>query len=234
MAAENTFDDKAATWDQNPGHQQSTSIAAEVGAGSPARPALGGGSAVAAVGRPTFEYRKPSCRPWPTPVCAQALKGSGLLHPGSTAVLDLGCGTGLLAEKIADSLGALVGVDTSPGMIAAFQRKAEARGDGKLRCVLAELTGPESLTSSTPADGGAAVPEQYDLAISLMTFHHIQDIAGGCPWIEECGGAGCELCVWRAACHPQARRRQPLCTCSCRHAAAAEAPLEAGGQRSDI
>ncbi|EFN54882.1 hypothetical protein CHLNCDRAFT_134986 [Chlorella variabilis] len=136
MAAENTFDDKAATWDQNPGHQQSTSIAAE------------------------------------------ALKGSGLLHPGSTAVLDLGCGTGLLAEKIADSLGALVGVDTSPGMIAAFQRKAEARGDGKLRCVLAELTGPESLTSSTPADGGAAVPEQYDLAISLMTFHHIQDIAG--------------------------------------------------------
>lgn len=49
-----------------------------------------------------------------SPSLGQALKLHGLLHP-STAVLELGCGTGLLAEKMADSLGSYFGVDTSPG-----------------------------------------------------------------------------------------------------------------------
>jgi hypothetical protein len=65
------------------------------------------------------------------------------------------------------------------GMIDAFQAKAAARRDGKLRCVLVELKDPQSLTNAKPADGGEPVETQhFDVVISHMTLHHIEDIAG--------------------------------------------------------
>ena len=53
--------------------------------------------------------------PIPSPP-PQALKDGGLLQPGA-AVLDFGCGTGLLALAVADSVGSLLGVDSSQGMV---------------------------------------------------------------------------------------------------------------------
>lgn len=46
----------------------------------------------------------------------QALREGGLLQPGA-AVLDFGCGTGLLVMAIADSVGSVLGVDSSQGMV---------------------------------------------------------------------------------------------------------------------
>jgi 2-polyprenyl-3-methyl-5-hydroxy-6-metoxy-1,4-benzoquinol methylase len=43
-------------------------------------------------------------------------------------VLDFGCGTGLLAEKLAEKCGQVVAVDSSPKMVAVLDRKIEQSG----------------------------------------------------------------------------------------------------------
>ena len=49
----------------------------------------------------------------------------GLLNLSKNRVLDFGCGTGLLAEKLAEQCGEVVAIDTSPKMIEVFKKKIE-------------------------------------------------------------------------------------------------------------
>jgi trans-aconitate methyltransferase len=78
------------------------------------------------------------------------------LHPQSgEAILDLGCGDGFLSRKIAESGARVVGVDASPGMIAA----ARERG------IDARLANAESL----------AFQQEFDAVFSNAALHWMRD-----------------------------------------------------------
>lgn len=94
---------------------------------------------------------------------AQAISKQIALRP-DMAVLDFGCGTGLLSLQIQPLVRSVTGVDSSPGMLAQFNRKIEELRLRQVETVLVDL------------DQGHTLPGQYDLVISNMTLHHIQRI----------------------------------------------------------
>jgi len=81
-------------------------------------------------------------------------------------------------------------------MVTGFRRKIAARSDGKLHCLLGELNSEHSLEELSAAGaepeaagagaagaeekGGRQLPQQFDLAVTHMTAHHIPDIVGTC------------------------------------------------------
>ena len=78
---------------------------------------------------------------------------------------EFGCGTGLLSFCLQADLGGITLADTSPAMLEVLKGKLDATGSRHMR--------PWKLdqeNSSFPA-------ESFDLVYSLMTFHHIEDIA---------------------------------------------------------
>ncbi len=83
-----------------------------------------------------------------------AMGGAG---PGARRVLDVGCGTGTLANRLAAGGALVVGVDVSLGMLARLQ----ARG----RAIPVGASG-----TALPFPGG-----WFDLVISVAAFHHISD-----------------------------------------------------------
>lgn len=83
----------------------------------------------------------------------------------SWSVVDLGSGTGLLSRMLADRVGHIVLVDTSPGMTAEAEARIAAAGlDMTAVCV--------DITVDSPP--GAP----FDLAVSLLTLHHVPDVHG--------------------------------------------------------
>lgn len=84
-----------------------------------------------------------------------------LLPPGSAArVMELGCGTGLLSFQLLARAQSILGVDTSDGMLAAFDRKAAGHPNVASRLVDLET---EPLGDHPP----------FDLVASTMAFHHL-------------------------------------------------------------
>ena len=81
-------------------------------------------------------------------------------HPPPARVLDLGCGTGVLAARLAAGGYAVVGVDPSAGMLEVMRGRTPA-----VEAVQA------SGTELPFADG------EFDLALSVATMHHIADAA---------------------------------------------------------
>ncbi|QBJ93359.1 class I SAM-dependent methyltransferase [Streptomyces seoulensis] len=79
--------------------------------------------------------------------------------PGCGDALDVGCGDGLLARKLAARVPRVTGVDLSPEMI------ARARGLSGGRPGLRFLQG-DFLTAGLPAEG-------YDFICSVTTVHHM-------------------------------------------------------------
>lgn len=74
------------------------------------------------------------------------------------SVLDVGCGTGALAERLSRSGYHVVGVDPSPGMLEVMRARA-----------------PEIEAVRAP---GSALPfagEEFDLVVSVATMHHIAE-----------------------------------------------------------
>lgn len=79
------------------------------------------------------------------------------------AVLDFGCGTGLVTLKLASQVGSINGADTSPGMLRTLAEKAAAQ-DTPVRLIPLDTAGTGDL-------GGP-----YDLIVSSMTLHHVADV----------------------------------------------------------
>ena len=74
--------------------------------------------------------------------------------------LDVGCGTGVLASRLADAGYAMTGVDPSPGMLTILRARTPA------------VVAVEGSGAALPFDADA-----FDLVLSVATFHHIADPA---------------------------------------------------------
>ena len=77
-------------------------------------------------------------------------------------VLDFGCGTGLLSLPWAPQVRSLTGADTSQGMLEVF--RAKARNQGSTNVQTCHLRPGERLEGF------------YDVVLSSMAFHHVEDI----------------------------------------------------------
>ena len=77
--------------------------------------------------------------------------------------LEYGCGTGLLSFALQPCLRHITLADSSSGMLAVLQEKIAAGGIANMHPVKLDLT-----TDPLPE-------ERFDIAYSLMTFHHIDD-----------------------------------------------------------
>lgn len=79
-------------------------------------------------------------------------------------VMDFGCGTGLLTTLIQPLVHSVTGVDSSRGMLDAFNKKIAKLNLYNVKTVFAD------------PDGGEALTGQYDVVLSNMTLHHIREI----------------------------------------------------------
>lgn len=98
-------------------------------------------------------------------------------------VMDFGCGTGLLSLRMADRVKSLTGVDTSAAMLEQFEQKATELELSNVRSLQVDL------------DRGADIPGQYDLIVSSMVFHHIENIEDVLARLHEALKPSGRLCV---------------------------------------
>lgn len=84
---------------------------------------------------------------------------------GTERAMELGCGTGLLTGLLAGSVGSVLAVDSSRGMLDVLRRKLREL----------DIRNVEPLE----ADLSAALPAgPFGLVFSSMTLHHIADVPG--------------------------------------------------------
>lgn len=91
----------------------------------------------------------------------QAIRGTIPLTP-DTDVLDFGCGTGLLSLGLLPMVRSITGIDSSQGMLDVLNEKIRGQGFRNMKTICADLA------------QGDPLPGQYDLVVSSMAFHHIQ------------------------------------------------------------
>jgi ubiquinone/menaquinone biosynthesis C-methylase UbiE len=84
---------------------------------------------------------------------------------GSMRVIDIGAGTGLLGLELASDVGELVLAEPSRGMLEVAHHKLVALGHSNVTAIEFDLPGE-------PPPGAP-----FDLAISLLVLHHVQDTA---------------------------------------------------------
>jgi len=87
----------------------------------------------------------------------------GTVNPGpDTDILDIGCGTGLVTFALQPHVRTVTAIDSSQGMLDELEKKIAAQGLTNVRTRLVDLEKDE-------------LPGPFDLAVSSMTFHHIND-----------------------------------------------------------
>ena len=81
----------------------------------------------------------------------------------SMRAIDIGAGTGLLGLELAADVGSVVLAEPSEGMLAVARQKLAADGPGNVTAI--------------PFDIEAGSPEgaPFDLAVSLLVLHHVED-----------------------------------------------------------
>lgn len=94
--------------------------------------------------------------------------------------LDFGCGTGLLGMELAPGVGRITFADTSSGMLAQVDAKIAEGGLGHARTL--------NLTQT-------ALAGSFDLIVSLMVLHHIDDVASQIAALAHCLSPGGVLCL---------------------------------------
>jgi 2-polyprenyl-3-methyl-5-hydroxy-6-metoxy-1,4-benzoquinol methylase len=115
----------------------------------------------------TFDER---ARDWDTPErierageVAAAIREAVPLS-STTRLIDVGAGTGLLGLALAEDVGEVVLSDPSTGMIEVANEKLAAAGLRSVRAIAHDLLSADTL----PA-------EPFDVAVSLLVLHHIED-----------------------------------------------------------
>lgn len=83
----------------------------------------------------------------------------------SMQALDYGCGSGLVTLGLHPLVGRITGADSSRGMLEVLQQKIKERGLSNVSTVLLDLEHQK-------------LEQNYDLIVSSMTLHHVQDVAG--------------------------------------------------------
>ncbi|MEN6395431.1 MAG: class I SAM-dependent methyltransferase [Methanoregula sp.] len=88
----------------------------------------------------------------------------GTIRPGpEVEVLDFGCGTGLLTLALQPHVRTITAVDSSQGMIDVLNKKIKVKDIKNVRTRYVDLENGDELTGT------------FDLVVSSMTFHHVQD-----------------------------------------------------------
>jgi tRNA (cmo5U34)-methyltransferase len=98
---------------------------------------------------------------------AKAVAGAILAEVPLTsemAIMDFGCGTGLITRELARKVASVTAADTSAQMLAVLETKAKASGFDHVQPFLLEV--------GYPSPRGP----QFDAVVSSMVFHHIEDI----------------------------------------------------------
>ncbi|KAF1999912.1 S-adenosyl-L-methionine-dependent methyltransferase [Amniculicola lignicola CBS 123094] len=112
-------------------------------------------------------------------------------------VLEIGCGTGLLSFLLAPHVRSLVGVDTSDGMISAFNAKVGALPDdytvnlAAVNVLVQEaddvhVQGAAAALASRRGESGHDTPYRFDLVVSHLTLHHIPSMPGIFSTLLQC------------------------------------------------
>jgi predicted TPR repeat methyltransferase len=101
----------------------------------------------------------------------------------STRLLEYGAGTGLVTQALRDAVGPVTLVDTSTGMREVMHAKIEAGAlvDARVWAVNLE---------SEPAPD-----EQFDVIVTVMTLHHIHDLARVLAGFADLLAPGGHLCI---------------------------------------
>lgn len=99
------------------------------------------------------------------------------------SMLDFGCGTGLLTLQLAPRVGSVTGVDSSQGMLGVLTAKAENLAAKNVRTVRLDIDANDTLEGS------------FDVIISSMTFHHLQNIDRVLDLLYRCMNPGGYLCI---------------------------------------
>jgi ubiquinone/menaquinone biosynthesis C-methylase UbiE len=116
----------------------------------------------------TFDEKAPE---WDTPERQErARKLANVIREhvaldASMRVIDIGAGTGLLGLELADDVGELVLAEPSRGMLEVARQKLTTLGRTNVSAVEFDLPGE-------PPPGAP-----FDLAVSLLVLHHVQDTA---------------------------------------------------------
>jgi ubiquinone/menaquinone biosynthesis C-methylase UbiE len=101
----------------------------------------------------------------------------------SMTALEYGAGTGLLSFCLRETLGPITLADSSAGMRAVAERKIAAARAREMRVIDLDL-----MRDAVPR-------ERYDLVFSMMTLHHVPDVARGLAAFHELLNAGGWLCI---------------------------------------
>ena len=131
----------------------------------------------------------------------------GLLPPGAVAV-DLGCGTGEAAERLAPVVAKVIAVDREPAMLSAARKRLKRFGNVEFR--QGDLLSP-------PLAAGEA-----DLGVVMLVFHHMDDPAAALQGLAKGFRKGGALLVVDMASHDRAGYQQ---TMGHRHLGFSEADL---------
>jgi predicted TPR repeat methyltransferase len=102
---------------------------------------------------------------------------------GSQRVLDYGAGTGLLGQVLGDLVGPITMLDTSQGMRDVMHAKIAAGVIANARVWDLDLA-----SAPTP-------DERFDLVVTVMTLHHVHDVATVLWKLAELLDEGGSLCV---------------------------------------
>jgi cyclopropane fatty-acyl-phospholipid synthase-like methyltransferase len=99
------------------------------------------------------------------------------------AVLDFGCGTGLLSLQILERTGNVTCADSSAGMLEALETKVKNAGIDGIKTIHLQSDDAKDLTGC------------FDLITSAMTFHHVKDVQPLIKKLAEHLNPGGTLCV---------------------------------------
>lgn len=90
-----------------------------------------------------------------------------------TAVLEHGCGTGLLSERLAPNVGLVRGSDIATAMVDVYNQKAALKGLKNMKGVCVDVLNHDA---KMHAINCGDLPRQYDLILVNMTAHHLDDV----------------------------------------------------------